>query len=70
MFLEILVVVLLLMLDDFSNSCMRARSLGIAAKIKIMGEPFFSIYRFMVWYSCLTYAAVFEKVRNCVMEEE
>jgi hypothetical protein len=24
-----------------------------ATKIKIMGEPFFSIYRFMVWYSCL-----------------
>jgi hypothetical protein len=35
----ILVVVLLPMLDDYSNSCARARSLGTAAKIKIMGEP-------------------------------
>jgi hypothetical protein len=27
------------MLDDYSNSYARARSLGTAAKIKIMGEP-------------------------------
>jgi hypothetical protein len=26
------------MLDDYSNGCARARSFGIAAKIKIMGE--------------------------------
>jgi hypothetical protein len=35
----ILVVVLLSMLDDYSNGCTRARILGTAAKIKIMGEP-------------------------------
>jgi hypothetical protein len=33
------VVVLLPMLDDYSNGCARARSLGTAAKIKITGEP-------------------------------
>jgi hypothetical protein len=27
------------MLDDYSNGCARARSLGTAVKIKIMGEP-------------------------------
>jgi hypothetical protein len=27
------------MLDDYSNGCARALSLGTAAKIKIMGEP-------------------------------
>jgi hypothetical protein len=27
------------MLNDYSNGCTRARSLGTAAKIKIMGEP-------------------------------
>jgi hypothetical protein len=27
------------MLDDYSNGCARARSLGTRAKIKIMGEP-------------------------------
>jgi hypothetical protein len=27
------------MLDDYSNGCVCARSLGTAAKIKIMGEP-------------------------------
>jgi hypothetical protein len=37
-FPKILVVVLLPMLDVYSNGCARARSLGIAAKIKIMGE--------------------------------
>jgi hypothetical protein len=37
----ILVVVLLPMLDDYSNGCARARSLGIAAKTKIIGEPSF-----------------------------
>jgi hypothetical protein len=33
------VLILLLMLDDYSNSCACARSLGTAAKIKITGEP-------------------------------
>jgi hypothetical protein len=27
------------MLDDYSNGCARAHNFGIAAKIKIMGEP-------------------------------
>jgi hypothetical protein len=35
-FHEILVLVLLLMFDDYSNGCTRARSLGTAAKIKII----------------------------------
>jgi hypothetical protein len=34
-----LVLVLLLMLIDYFNGCARTRSLGIAAQIKIMGEP-------------------------------
>jgi hypothetical protein len=33
------VVVFLSMLDDYSNGCVRAHSLGTTAKIKIMGEP-------------------------------
>jgi hypothetical protein len=36
---DILVLVLLPMWIDYFNGCMRARSLGIAAQIKIMGEP-------------------------------
>jgi hypothetical protein len=36
---DILVLVLLPMLIDYFNGCARARSLGIAAQIKIMGEP-------------------------------
>jgi hypothetical protein len=34
-----LVLVLLPMLIDYFNGCARTRSLGIAAQIKIMGEP-------------------------------
>jgi hypothetical protein len=34
-----LALVLLPMLIDYFNGCARARSLGIAASIKIMGEP-------------------------------
>jgi hypothetical protein len=41
----ILVVVLLPMLDDYSNGCVYARSLGIVAKIKIMGELSFVFTR-------------------------
>jgi hypothetical protein len=36
---DILVLVLLPMLIDYFNGCARARSLGIAAQIKIMREP-------------------------------
>ena len=39
LFPDILVLVLLPMLIDYFNGCARARSLGIAAQIKIMGEP-------------------------------
>jgi hypothetical protein len=38
-FPRILVLVLLLMVIDYFNSCTHARSLGIAAQIKFMGEP-------------------------------
>jgi hypothetical protein len=38
-FPSILVWVLLPMVIDYFNGCMRACSLGIAAQIKIMGEP-------------------------------
>jgi hypothetical protein len=34
-----LMLVLLPMLIDYFNGCARARSLDIAAQIKIMGEP-------------------------------
>jgi hypothetical protein len=34
-----LMLVLLPMLIDYFNGCTRVRSLGIAALIKIMGEP-------------------------------
>ena len=39
LFPVILVLVLLPMLIDYFNGCARARSLGTAAQIKIMGEP-------------------------------
>jgi hypothetical protein len=39
LFPGILVLVLLPMVIDYFNGCTRARSLGIAAQIKIMGEP-------------------------------
>jgi hypothetical protein len=39
LFPVILVLVLLPMVIDYFNGCARARSLGIAAQIKIMGEP-------------------------------
>ena len=39
LFPEILMVLLLLVCVDYFNGCLRARSLGTAAQIKIMGEP-------------------------------
>jgi hypothetical protein len=36
---HILVLVLLPMWIDYFNGCTRARSLGIVAQVKIMGEP-------------------------------
>jgi hypothetical protein len=38
-FPEILVLILLPILDDYSNGCTRAHNFGTVAKIKIMGEP-------------------------------
>jgi hypothetical protein len=54
-FPRILVLVFLLMLYDYSNRCARARSLGTAAKIKIMGEPplVFTGLKGLVPMSCL-----------------
>jgi hypothetical protein len=45
---DMLVLVLLLMLIDYFNDYARARSLGIAAQIKIMGEP--SLVFTCVWF--------------------
>jgi hypothetical protein len=39
LFPGILVLILLPMVIDYFNGCARTRSLGIAAQIKIMGEP-------------------------------
>ena len=54
--LGILMLVLLSMLVDYFNGCARAHSLGIAAQIKIMGEPslilsglWFDIYVMFLW---------------------
>jgi hypothetical protein len=46
---DILVLVLLPMLIDYSNGCVRARSLCIAAEIKIMGEP--SLISTGLWFA-------------------
>jgi hypothetical protein len=43
-----LVLVLLPMLIDYFNGCTRARSLCIAAQIKIMGEPSL-VFRFGIY---------------------
>jgi hypothetical protein len=57
----ILVLVLLPMVIDYFNGCARARGLGIAAQIKIIG-----IFRSMVWYLS---SAASKKVKNCVIKE-
>jgi hypothetical protein len=44
----ILVLVLLPLLYDYSNGCARARNLGTAAKIKILGEP--SLVFISLWF--------------------
>jgi hypothetical protein len=58
------------MLDDNSNGRTRARSHGTVAKIKITGK-------LLLVFTCLwfgthvfIYASNFEKVQDCVMEEE
>jgi hypothetical protein len=51
----ILVLVLLSMLIDYFNGCARVRDLGIAAQIKIMGEPslVFTGLWFGIYLSCI-----------------
>jgi hypothetical protein len=49
LFSGILVLVLLPMVIDYFNGCVRARSLGIATQIKIMGE-YVGIFRSMIRY--------------------
>jgi hypothetical protein len=44
-----LVLIRLPMLIDYFNGCARARSLGIVAQIKIMGEP--SLVLPGLWFS-------------------
>jgi hypothetical protein len=48
LFPGILVLVLLMMMIDYFNSCARARGLDIAAQIKNMGEP--SLIFSGVWF--------------------
>jgi hypothetical protein len=48
---DILVLVLLPMLIDYFNGCARARSLSIAAQIKIMGEP--SLVFIGLWFGSI-----------------
>jgi hypothetical protein len=67
LFSGILVLILLMMMIDYFNGCVCARSLRIAAQIKIIGEPSFTIFRSMVMYPSL---AVFRKIQDCIMEEE
>jgi hypothetical protein len=51
---DILMLVLLLMWIDYFNGCARARSLGIAAQIKIMGEPWYlQVYGLVSILGCL-----------------
>jgi hypothetical protein len=49
------------MMIDYFNGCARARSLAIAAQIKIMGEPI--LIRFFI-------PPPSEKIQDYVMEEE
>jgi hypothetical protein len=66
LFSDILVLVLLPMVIDYFNGCARARSLGTAAEIKIMGEPSLVLHVCgLVFFVCLQ-----EYIQDCVMEEE
>jgi hypothetical protein len=51
LFCDILVWVFLLMVNDYFNSYVRAHSLGIAAQLKIVGEPS-SVFSGL-WFDCL-----------------
>jgi hypothetical protein len=62
----ILVLVLLPMMIDYFNGCVRARSLGIAAQ-KNYGRTFVGIFRSMVLYVS---SDASRKVQHYVMKEE
>jgi hypothetical protein len=61
------VLVLLPILIDYFNDYTRARSLDIAAQIKIMEEPSLVFTGSIAWY---LYLVAFRKVQDCVMEED
>ena len=61
-FLGILVLVLLPMLIDYFNGCVRARSLGIAAQINYR-RTIFGIIRSIL-------SVAFKKLQDCVLKEE
>jgi hypothetical protein len=66
LFLGILVLILLQMVIDYVNGCARARSLGIAAQIKIIWEP--SLVFTCLWFGFSSVA--FINIQDCVIEEE
>jgi hypothetical protein len=54
------------MLDNYSNSYVRAYSLGIAAKTKIMRGS--SLLFISLWFGIVfIYAAVFRKIQDRIM---
>jgi hypothetical protein len=55
------------MLIDCFNGCTRAQSPGIAAQIKIIGEP--SLIFISLWFG-IYLGLLLEKIQNCVIEEE
>jgi hypothetical protein len=58
------------MLDDNSNGRTRAHSHGTAAKIKIMGKLLLVFSGLWFGTHVFIYASDFEKVQDCIMEEE
>jgi hypothetical protein len=66
LFLSILVLVLLPMVVYYFNGYAHARSLGIMAQFKIMGEP--SLVFSTLWFDCLS--LYLEKIQDSIMEEE
>jgi hypothetical protein len=62
-----LVLVLLPMLIDYFNGCTRARSLGIAAQIKIIKKP--SLVFIGLWFGFIRLPSEKYKI-NYIVEEE
>jgi hypothetical protein len=62
-----LMLVLLPMLIDYFNGCARARSLCIAAQIKIMGEP--SLIFTGLWFSFTRLPSKKYKIMSWKMKE-